>query len=108
VNLINNALQALNDSDRPDKRLVARIGVTPEQLVQLAIEDNGVGIAPEHLTRVFAHGFTTKKDGHGFGLHSAVIAANEMGGTLTAHSDGPGTGARFVLELPIKPTEVTQ
>ncbi|HTV17722.1 MAG TPA: hypothetical protein VMG12_03600, partial [Polyangiaceae bacterium] len=46
VNLITNALQALNDSDRPDKRLVAHIGVTAEKLVRFAIEDNGVGIAP--------------------------------------------------------------
>ena len=63
--------------------------------------DNGEGIAAEDLTRIFAHGFTTKKDGHGFGLHSCVLAAREMGGTLTAHSDGPGRGAAFTLALPL-------
>ena len=66
------------------------------------MSDSGVGIAPENLTRIFAHGFTTKKDGHGFGLHSGALAAREMGGALLAHSDGPGHGATFTLELPVQ------
>jgi signal transduction histidine kinase len=56
--------------------------------------------SPENLTRIFNHGFTTRKDGHGFGLHSGALAAKEMGGSLTVHSDGPGQGATFTLELP--------
>jgi len=60
----------------------------------------GQFLATEQLTRIFAHGFTTKEDGHGFGLRSAMLAAHEMGGSLTAHSDGPGHGAVFTLELP--------
>jgi two-component system NtrC family sensor kinase len=101
VNLINNALQALHDSDRPDKRLVARIGVAAEQLVQLAIEDNGVGIAPEHAARLFQHGFTTRPNGHGFGLHNSALTAQELGGVLRFESAGPGRGATFILELPM-------
>jgi len=62
---------------------------------------NGIGIAPDHLTQIFAHGFTTKKEGHGFGLHSAANAAREMGGSITAASEGPGKGAVFTLDLPI-------
>ena len=73
----------------------------PEHNVTVSIADNGVGIAPENLTRIFAHGFTTRKDGHGFGLHSGALAAQEMGGTLTAESEGPGRGATFTLTLPI-------
>jgi len=69
--------------------------------VRIAVSDNGVGIPPENLARIFSHGFTTKKDGHGFGLHSCALAAAEMGGTLTTHSDGIGRGATFTLELPI-------
>jgi len=65
------------------------------------VSDNGMGIAAEHLTRVFAHGFTTRPDGHGFGLHSCVLAAQDMGGTLVAHSEGPGRGATFTLDLPL-------
>jgi two-component system, NtrC family, sensor kinase len=54
------------------------------------------------LTRIFSHGFTTRADGHGFGLHSGALAAREMGGTLAVHRDGPGQGATFALELPLK------
>ena len=66
------------------------------------VADNGVGISAENLKRICTSGFTTRKNGHGFGLHSCVLAAKEMGGTLTARSDGPGQGAVFTLELPIK------
>jgi signal transduction histidine kinase len=69
--------------------------------VKVSVCDNGIGIAPDHLTSIFNHGFTTKKDGHGFGLHSGANAAKEMGGTLTARSEGPGRGAEFTLELPV-------
>jgi signal transduction histidine kinase len=67
---------------------------------RIAIMDNGVGISRENLAQVCNLGFTTKKDGHGFGLHSALAAAQEMGGSLTVQSDGPGRGATFTLELP--------
>ncbi|WP_372876055.1 ATP-binding protein, partial [Pseudomonas sp.] len=70
--------------------------------LQIRVQDDGEGIAAENLSRVFAHGFTTRKDGHGFGLHSCALAAMEMEATLTAHSDGPGQGAVFVLELPAR------
>jgi len=64
------------------------------------VRDNGIGIVPENLKQIFQHGFTTKSDGHGFGLHSGAIAAQQMGGKLEAVSAGPGTGATFTLELP--------
>lgn len=100
VNLLRNAKHALGDSARPDKELVVRIA-RGKGTVAVSVADNGIGIAPENLTRIFAHGFTTKKDGHGFGLHSSVLAAQEMGGRLTAESGGPGCGATFTLELPM-------
>ena len=68
--------------------------------VRVSFIDTGVGIPPEHLTRIFAHGFTTQVDSHGFGLHSGVLAACEMGRSLTFHSDSPATGANFTLKLP--------
>jgi signal transduction histidine kinase len=66
----------------------------------MSLRDTGCGIPPENLTRIFSHGFTTKNDGHGFGLHSGAIAAKEMGGILAAESEGDGRGATFILELP--------
>ena len=101
VNLVRNAKHACDDSGRPDKRLTLRV-TNGNQLVRIAVADNGIGILPENLTRIFFHGFTTKKDGHGFGLHSGALAAKEMGGSLTVHSDGPGQGAAFTLELPLQ------
>lgn len=71
--------------------------------VRISVRDNGVGIPGANLNKIFNHGFTTrKKNGHGFGLHSGALAAREMGGQLTARSDGPGAGATFTLELPLK------
>jgi len=100
VNLIRNAKEAITESGRPDKRLVVGVRVSAAGRVQITVNDNGVGIAPENLTRIFNFGFTTKKTGHGFGLHSGANAAKEMGGSLSARSEGLGRGATFVLELP--------
>jgi signal transduction histidine kinase len=71
--------------------------------VELTVADNGLGIDPDKLEKVFAFGYTTKRDGHGFGLHSSANAAVELGGRLRAHSGGPGTGATFTLEAPVTP-----
>jgi PAS domain S-box-containing protein len=100
VNLVSNARHALLDSGREDKRLTLRVERAGERL-RIAVADNGVGIAPEHLPRLFTQGFTTKKDGHGFGLHISALAAEELGGDLTCESAGRGQGATFRLELPL-------
>ena len=100
INLLSNAKHALEA--RPDgRRLDLRITRGEGDRVRVEVADNGAGIAPENLTRIFQHGFTTKKEGHGFGLHSGANAARELGGSLTAHSDGPGRGAAFRIELPV-------
>jgi PAS domain S-box-containing protein len=100
VNLIRNAKNACDESGRKDKKLRLQISRN-ERKVLITVIDNGIGIPPENLTRIFNHGFTTRKNGHGFGLHSGALAAEELGGALTAHSDGPGQGAAFTLELPL-------
>ncbi len=101
INLVGNAKYACDESGRTDKKITVRI--THEgHAVRIAVIDNGIGIPAENLTRIFNHGFTTRKDGHGFGLHSSALAAKELGGSLTVHSDGPGTGATFTLELPFR------
>ncbi len=100
VNLVRNAKQSCEVSGRQEKKLGIHT-TRDNDHVRISVSDNGVGIPPENLARIFSHGFTTKKDGHGFGLHSCALAAAEMGGTLTTHSDGIGRGATFTLELPI-------
>jgi C4-dicarboxylate-specific signal transduction histidine kinase/uncharacterized membrane protein affecting hemolysin expression len=102
VNLISNAKYALSDSKKEEKIVTIRIYKHQEDRFRIEVADNGVGISKENLTKIFSHGFTTKKHGHGFGLHSSALASKEMGGTLTVHSDGLEQGATFTLELPFK------
>jgi two-component system, NtrC family, sensor kinase len=103
LNLLRNAKQALQEvKDGREKVIRLRIRRLGKSRVSLAVEDTGVGLTPENLIRVFGHGFTTKADGHGFGLHSCALAASQMGGSLRAESEGTGRGATFVLELPLK------
>jgi PAS domain S-box-containing protein len=101
VNLIRNAKYAIDAASKRDKRISISIHMNERNKVEIVVKDSGIGIAKENLTRIFSHGFTTKRDGHGFGLHSGALAAKEMGGSLAAYSDGPGQGATFVLELPL-------
>jgi two-component system sensor kinase FixL len=128
VNLISNARHSLRDSGRPDKRLRIRAEVVaavpagdvgPDagagrrdagagrrdagagERVRIHVEDNGLGIASEHREKLFRLGFTTKREGSGIGLHSSANAAQQLGGSLSFHSDGPGRGATFTLELPV-------
>jgi signal transduction histidine kinase len=102
VNLIGNAKYAMLKNDSPVKRLTLRALADPARpgFVLLQVRDTGLGIKQEHLSRIFNQGFTTKKDGHGFGLHSGALAAKQMGGTLEVHSDGEGCGATFTVCLP--------
>jgi len=100
INLLKNAKQACDAANRDEKHITLGI-MTATDRVHISVSDNGVGIPPENLPRIFNHGFTTKKDGHGFGLHSGALAAKEMGGELRVHSAGPGCGATFTLELPL-------
>jgi PAS domain S-box-containing protein len=104
VNLISNAKHACDASGLADKQVTLRIAPAPVAgRVRLSVQDNGIGIPEENITRIFAHGFTTRTNGHGFGLHSAANAARQMKGALLVHSDGVGKGATFTLELPTAP-----
>jgi PAS domain S-box-containing protein len=104
VNLVCNAKYACDDSGRTDKLVTLRIEGTVNG-VRICVVDNGVGIPAENMGRLFTHGFTTRKSGHGFGLHSCALAAQELGGSLHAESHGPGCGAAFILEFPCSPSE---
>jgi signal transduction histidine kinase len=108
INLFRNAKYAMTTSGTPEKVLNIRVGMNGGDRVKIEVNDNGVGIPPENLTRIFQHGFTTKPTGHGFGLHSGACAAKALGGSLMALSDGSGKGATFILELPIATRKETQ
>ncbi|MGD0490245.1 MAG: ATP-binding protein [Steroidobacteraceae bacterium] len=99
VNLVRNAKYACDESGRAHKLITLRIEPSARG-VRISVIDNGAGIAPENMQHLFRHGFTTRESGHGFGLHSAALAARELEGTLHAESAGAGAGAAFILELP--------
>ncbi|MGP8201708.1 MAG: PAS domain-containing protein [Limisphaerales bacterium] len=100
INVLRNAKHAMQNVSEGERRMVIKVGMAGSNRIKIVVSDNGEGIPAENMTKIFNHGFTTKKDGHGFGLHSGANAAKEMGGSLTARSDGPGKGAEFTLELP--------
>lgn len=98
-NLLSNARHALKNHTEGKRILVLRVRARTDSIL-IEVEDSGVGISADVLPRLFEFGFTTKTDGHGFGLHTSSILAKELGGELTAHSDGPHRGAWFSLRLP--------
>ncbi|WP_421524166.1 DAHL domain-containing protein [Pseudomonas yamanorum] len=103
VNLISNAKYAMSKlTDRP-RQITLTVMPLDDGTLQISVKDEGEGIPAQNMTRIFTHGFTTRKEGHGFGLHSCALAALEMKGRLTAHSDGPGKGALFTLLIPLDP-----
>jgi signal transduction histidine kinase len=103
MNLLANALDSIDavDAAKP-KEVEVTLGADGDDIV-LTVRDSGLGISAENLQRIFAHGFTTKATGHGFGLHFCANAATELGGSLSVESPGEGHGATFTLRLPRTP-----
>ncbi|WP_454876567.1 DAHL domain-containing protein [Pseudomonas farris] len=102
INLISNAKYAMTKVSDRQRHMTLGVKIIDNATLRLSVEDQGEGIAAENMTRIFNHGFTTRKEGHGFGLHSCALAAVEMNGHLRVHSDGPGHGAVFTLEIPLE------
>jgi signal transduction histidine kinase len=100
VNFIANACDAMAANSAAPARLAISVRTVLDQL-EISVEDSGVGMDPEQLPRVWEFGFTTKAHGHGFGLHSAAVAAQQLGGAVSAHSAGPGRGACFRVTIPV-------
>ena len=100
VNVIRNAKYACDEAKAGEKRVTVRVRAANESVL-ISVIDTGVGIPKENMDRIFNHGFTTRPDGHGFGLHSSALAAKALGGSLQAESAGPGQGATFTLMLPL-------
>lgn len=103
INLIKNSLESLLENDVKPKKITLRIQEKDESHFIIQVIDNGIGILPENINKIFSHGFTTKKTGHGFGLHTSAIAVQEMSGNFLIESQGEGKGATFTLVLPYQP-----
>jgi signal transduction histidine kinase len=106
INLISNAKYAMSRVSDHQRHLTLGIKIIDNATLRLSVADQGEGIAAENMARIFNHGFTTRKEGHGFGLHSCALAAVEMNGHIRVHSDGPGRGAVFTLEIPLETAPV--
>jgi len=106
VNLVKNAVEAMREAPEASRFLTITARPEPGGEVRLSVSDTGVGIPPEDFDRIFSYGFTTKPDGHGFGLHSCALYVRQLGGTLVVRSDGRGRGATFTMSLPVKPATV--
>ncbi|WP_257448755.1 trifunctional serine/threonine-protein kinase/ATP-binding protein/sensor histidine kinase [Archangium lipolyticum] len=104
INLVSNARFALDPVPEGHRHMSVRL-TAEKGWARIQVADNGVGIEQELKGKLFTHGFTTRKDGHGFGLHSSALAAKMLGGHLTLESDGPNQGATATLEIPLEPGE---
>jgi signal transduction histidine kinase len=100
-NLIDNAKHACEGRNKSEKQITIKVHVRDNERVQVEVADNGIGISPANINHIFTQGFSTRKEGHGFGLHSSILAAQDMGGMLTVQSQGLEKGAVFILELPL-------
>jgi signal transduction histidine kinase len=102
VNFIQNAEYACRAAGREDRRIRIRTAAEGGG-VRIDVIDNGIGLTAEAREKLFTYGYTTRPGGHGFGLHTGVLAARQLGGRIEARSDGPGLGATFTLIVPLAP-----
>ncbi len=98
LNLIINAQEAMSQNTGPRIMQLRTWSIDASHL-SISVSDNGIGMSEDTLRNIFNYGFTTKKDGHGFGLHASAVAAQQMGGKLDVYSPGPGLGTTFTLLL---------
>jgi hypothetical protein len=100
-NLIKNAIESMSTTERGEHVLTI-VAKKNDASALISVSVTGHGIRPEHHKNIFRFGFTTKSNGNGFGLHSAAIAMNEIGGSIRVSSDGWGNGAIFTLTVPLR------
>ncbi len=103
INLIGNALEAFAEAGTPNPTLWVQAG---ENLagseVWVRVRDNGPGMDPERLTRIFNPFYTSKSGGTGLGLAISKKVVDAHGGAIEAHA-APGSGTEFVLTFPKDP-----
>ena len=99
LNIIKNACEALAENDRDNRILEILLQEEGEDIL-VHFRDNGCGISTNDMGHMFRYGFTTKSEGHGFGLHYCRRVMNELGGSLEVASKGPGQGTTFTVHFP--------
>ena len=102
TNFVANAVHATKTNPDAQREITTRLVLRDADNLAFSVIDNGIGIAPENLPHIFRLGFTTRKDGHGFGLHAGALAAKALGGSVEVYSAGPGQGATFTLVIPLQ------
>lgn len=98
VNLLSNAKDSVLNNGNSEKKIIISFKST-ENDCNVTIEDNGVGLESIDPDRIFSMGYSTKPDGHGYGLHTSANLATEIGGSIRAHSEGKNKGACFTLRF---------
>ncbi len=101
INLINNARDSMLDKPAGNRNLEIGLKHAGDYAI-IQVRDSGIGIDEKNISRIFTHGFSTKKNGHGFGLHSSANYVAEMKGSIWVENNKEGSGASFYLKLPIQ------
>jgi signal transduction histidine kinase len=104
-NVVINAYEAIRRAGKESGRIeifAARKNIGDVEMIELSIRDNGVGIEPNSLTRIFQRGFTSKNGtGSGLGLHWCANAVGVFGGSIRVESAGPRQGSTVYIVLPM-------
>ncbi|WP_198264964.1 sensor histidine kinase [sulfur-oxidizing endosymbiont of Gigantopelta aegis] len=100
VNLLKNAYEAIDANPQSDKHILLKAYVEKQNVI-ITIKDSGLGFDPAMKARFFDFGYTSKKDGSGFGLHFCASFLTSIGGEIKATSVGEGKGAQFTIVLPV-------
>jgi signal transduction histidine kinase len=104
ANLLINAAESIQSAGTAPGRVIVTADYEDlhgQSMVGLRFADNGGGIDPDHLGRLFERGFSTKnREGSGYGLHWSANTVHALGGQLSAESAGVGSGACMHMLLP--------
>lgn len=102
INLIHQAKVSMTQPGDGPHRLSMGLHLHQDQqtTVHIRIQDTGCGIPPEQLTKIFSQELSEPFEDQDAGLHESALAAKNMGGSLTASSEGQGKGATYTLSLP--------
>jgi len=99
LNLVINGIEAMTSVNDPSRRMIIRSRQEYPSQLHISVEDFGIGVSPEVMTKLFEPFFTTRSQGIGMGLPISRSIIEAHGGKLWAESNG--TGSIFQFTLPI-------